>query len=164
MARRSIVPRNPCDIIAFTNKYTSRPSTEGTMTNLVLIADHDRASRDSYKLFLESCGYQVEIAGDGLSCIQQLVHHRPDLLVLDQELLWGGAEGVLEFLREEQNGTTVPVVLVASEQSTADPASLVSTPVVACLRKPVQKSAVLLCTLLDHLSPLNIDVPETAAQ
>lgn len=81
------------------------------MTTQVLIADRDPVVRDHCRRCLAAHGYDASLAADALQCIEQLRTWSPDLLVLDPDILWGGGEGVLEWLREVQPVKPVRVVM-----------------------------------------------------
>ncbi len=78
--------------------------------------------------------YTVATAADGLECLGKLRHLLPDILVLDQHLLWGGGDGVLALLRREPRLPPVPVIL----QVDVPFAGMIAPPVVATLLKPVR--------------------------
>lgn len=98
----------------------------------ILFADGDRVLRDTYVELFSSHGLQVETARDGLECLAKLRRFVPDLLILDLELLWGGSDGVLAWLREERTLPALPVVVMASAGRGLD----IEPPVVALLSKP----------------------------
>lgn len=98
----------------------------------VLFADGDCDLRDIFVEFLTSRGMQVDTAGDGLECVAKLRAGAPDLLILDTELLWGGGDGVVDWLRRERPNGSIPVILTA----TAGVAPIIESPVIAVLPKP----------------------------
>jgi len=49
----------------------------------VLIVDDDPDILDAISLILESQGYQVIFARDGLECLDKIVSERPDIMILD---------------------------------------------------------------------------------
>lgn len=98
----------------------------------VLVADGDGELREIFVDFLTSRGMQVETAGDGLECVAKVRDNVPDLIILDAELLWGGGDGVLDWLRYEWPGAPIPVILTA----TARIAPVIEPPIVAFLPKP----------------------------
>lgn len=101
------------------------------MRPTLLIAETDvELCRNYRKLFGES-GYLVEIATDGLQCLAKLRQYAPDLLILDRQLRWGGADGVLAWLREELYGPSLPVILTTTRWQED-----IEWPVVNCMRKP----------------------------
>jgi DNA-binding response OmpR family regulator len=65
----------------------------------LLIAESGAELRDIYGSFLGESGFEVNATSDGLSCLGELHQASPAILVLDRELRWGGADGVLAWLR-----------------------------------------------------------------
>ena len=67
----------------------------------------------------------------------------PAVLVLDLELLWGGGDGVLAWLREESPAPRIPVLLTATAAAPPDMAEFNEPPVVDYLPKPFALTALL---------------------
>ena len=67
----------------------------------VLIADQDFELAKLYCRFLAKHGFSAEVAGYGLECLRKVQQHAPHVLVLDHELPWFDAKGVLAYLRED---------------------------------------------------------------
>ena len=67
----------------------------------LLVANADNAMSGLYNHYFSSVGYRVETVSDGLACLDRIRQGLPDMLLLDQQLPWGGGEGVLACLREE---------------------------------------------------------------
>jgi DNA-binding response OmpR family regulator len=87
------------------------------MTHILVVEDNaDLAYGLRNNLEIE--GYEVELAGDGLSGLAQARARHPDLLVLD--LMLPGADGfrVLKSLRDE--GATFPVLVLTARGEEAD--------------------------------------------
>src|SRR5215475_9748833 len=105
------------------------------MEPVILIATADESLRTHYGMLFAEHGYRVVTVSGGLECLNKLYQAIPDMLILDQELLWGGAEGVL-VLRDGGSTIWPPVVLLTGNRSDELHESQAS-PVVACLRKPV---------------------------
>lgn len=82
------------------------------MSDRILIAEHDRGLR----LALERCfsrhGYDVAVAVDGIQCVDLLRTMAPSVLVLDTNILWGGGNGVLDWLIQEQSIRPATIVVV----------------------------------------------------
>ena len=112
------------------------------MKRTVLIAESDAELRDAYRRFLTGRGYDVETAADGLDCLEKLLRVTPAVLVLDRALRWGGADGVLAWLREESATFEVSVVLTATAGDRPDVAGDIELPVVF-LTKPFGLAALL---------------------
>jgi two-component system response regulator QseB len=98
----------------------------------LLIADSDADFCHVFQRLLTDQGYEVETASDGLSCLEKVRDTRPDVLLLDRGLNWGGSDGVLAWLREERATSGPAVVLTATAGSPLD----TSPPVVRFLPKP----------------------------
>ena len=106
------------------------------MEPVILIAVADESLRIHFGLILAEHGYRVVTASGGLECLNSLCRVVPEVLILDKELLWGGAEGVLEVLRGGGNTLWPPVILLTQDRSDRLHGAQ-SAPVVACLHKPV---------------------------
>jgi DNA-binding response OmpR family regulator len=78
---------------------------------------------------LLSANHEVRVAHSAVGCVQVLPEYRPELLIVDQDLPWGGANEVLVCLRERLR-STIPVIVLAGPEP--------STPVVEVLPKPVR--------------------------
>jgi CheY-like chemotaxis protein len=107
----------------------------------ILIADGDEPFLDILQAYLWSRGHETETATDGLKCHARLREFRPDVLVLDRELLWGGSDGVLAVMRDDPLKRAIPVILVADSADNLDDSPHQS--VVAWLRKPYRLSDLL---------------------
>jgi DNA-binding NtrC family response regulator len=101
----------------------------------LLIADGDTLVLDRCRGYFTRHGYQVEVAADGLQCLDSLYRMPPNILVLDQELLWGGGDGVLAYLREDQWRWPKTVVVTTSQCADGAPLAI-DPPVKAVLEKP----------------------------
>jgi len=113
------------------------------MKHTLLIADGDAELCNVYERFLTDRGYEVETSLDGLDCLRKLRQVTPAVLVLDLELRWGGGDGVLAWLREENLMPGVPVILTATAGYPLDMAELKDPPVVDYLPKPFAVTALL---------------------
>ncbi len=102
----------------------------------LLIADRDSRLRELYRIFFSARGYEVETSTDGLDCLAKLRRATPAVLVLDLELLWGGGDGVLAWLREESRAPRIPVLITATAPDRPDKALFKVPPVVHYLPKP----------------------------
>jgi DNA-binding NtrC family response regulator len=66
------------------------------MTSIrVLIADHEELLSENYAAFYREISWESAVATTGLQCVKQLRTFRPDVLILEPELPWGGGAGVL---------------------------------------------------------------------
>uniref|UniRef100_A0A7C2K0C0 Response regulator n=1 Tax=Schlesneria paludicola TaxID=360056 RepID=A0A7C2K0C0_9PLAN len=88
------------------------PSTASrSMSIQFLIADSDPQFREGCRRFLVARGFEVEVASDGLQCLDQLRQATPQILVLDPGLPWGGGDGVLEWIHEQEPLNPLTILL-----------------------------------------------------
>ncbi len=113
------------------------------MAPVVLIADADQELCGLYRRFFSHHGWQVRTSGGGLECLAQLRQCSPHLLMLDRQLAWGGADGVLAVMRDDPCLARIPVILTSTDASAEALSDLVSPPVVQALWKPFSMKALL---------------------
>ncbi|MFD7658420.1 response regulator transcription factor [Actinosynnema sp. NPDC059797] len=88
------------------------------MTCTVLIADDDRAIRESLGRALELEGYSVVEVDDGVEAVTRVRGQRFDVLVLDVLMPGLDGLGVVRLLRAE--GDRVPVLMLTARVETSD--------------------------------------------
>jgi DNA-binding NtrC family response regulator len=113
------------------------------MRPLLLVAEGDADLRERCRRFLADHGYDVEGAADGLQCLEKLRRLMPSVLVLDRELRWGGGDGVLAWLREQDALARASVVLTTSAAYQTNACAPIRPPVVNLLPKPFTLTALL---------------------
>ncbi len=113
------------------------------MKPVVLVTNADPELRELFERFLVRKGHAVETASGGVECLDKLRRIFPDVLVLDQELPWGGGDGVLACLRED-GPAPPPAVVFTTWNAAACPPGLLAQPVVACLEKPFAMAELLM--------------------
>jgi DNA-binding NtrC family response regulator len=91
------------------------------MKSIVLIAEGHQTLRDRLGRLLGEHGYQVFSASDGLDCSQKLRQLKPQAVVLDQDLRWGGSEGVLAIMRDDPVLCRIPVILTFQPTTSLSP-------------------------------------------
>jgi CheY-like chemotaxis protein len=129
------------------------------MKPLVLIAEGDARLRECLgRLFGESA-YEVATASNGLACVRKL-RQQPRAVVLDQDLLWGGSDGVLAVLREDPALRHIPVILTIAAVPLVSFWGLLAPPVVQSLWKPYSFATLLHCV---RLVTGDTDRPEAVA-
>lgn len=89
-------------------------------------------------------GYEMELATNGLQCLATVRASRPDVVVLESRLLWGGADGLLAVMRDQPATRHIPVILVGDAPNDVDHASF--SPVDGFLHKPFRLGD-LLCAI-----------------
>ena len=87
----------------------------------VLIVDDDPDILDATTIILESQGYQVAVAQDGMECLNKLSTEKPDLMILD--LLMPKMDGfaVYKELQEPKwsEFQTMPILILTSVREEA---------------------------------------------
>jgi anti-anti-sigma factor len=84
----------------------------------VLLADPDETLLVSNRVFLSRNGFEVATATNGLECLEQLRHFKPDVLVLEPDMSWGQGDDVLALMEEEGDVPHVPVLIVSGGYDT----------------------------------------------
>jgi CheY-like chemotaxis protein len=114
----------------------------------VLIADDKATSRELIRTVLETLGYEIIEAADGLEAVRFARERRPDLIVLDLHMPGLDGFGVLSELRSDADFARTPIMaLTASAMQgdreralTAGFSSYVSKPIpLIALRAEVQR-------------------------
>ncbi|MFD7451713.1 response regulator transcription factor [Kitasatospora sp. NPDC059827] len=88
------------------------------MSHTVLIAEDDRAIRDSLTRALTLEGYRVRIAADGTQTLAVLAEQRPDVLVLD--VMMPAPDGLEVCRRMRAAGDRTPVLMLTARVEIPD--------------------------------------------
>ena len=84
----------------------------------VLVAEDDRAIRESLTLALELEGHDVEAVTDGGHALEAIMAHEPDLIVLDW--MMPGVDGLSVCRRVRSGGSAVPILMLTARTEIAD--------------------------------------------
>lgn len=84
----------------------------------ILVADDDRAIRESLERLLGMEGHRVTAAADGAAALEAMKEHRPDLLVLDLMMPTIDGLTLCRLLRSE--GDRVPILMLTARTETSD--------------------------------------------
>ena len=79
----------------------------------ILVAEDSADAREMMRLLLESKGYQVVPAENGILAMEVAINNRPDLLLLDLELPKLDGLSVTKSLRLHPGFRQVPIVIVS---------------------------------------------------
>ena len=85
---------------------------------LVLVADDDRAVRESLERALQLAGYEVELAADGDAALAAIERRTPDAVVLD--VMMPGYDGLDVTRRLRREGNRVPILLLTARDAVGD--------------------------------------------
>ena len=86
------------------------------MTRILVVEDEESFS-DPLSYLLRKEGYEVELAADGLSALQDFNSTNPDLVLLD--LMLPGLSGV-DVCRQIRQHSTVPIIMLTAKDSEID--------------------------------------------
>lgn len=125
----------------------------------VLVADDDRAIRESLERLLDLEGYRPATVADGAAALEAVRTARPDLLVLD--LMMPGVDGltVCRVLRAE--GDRLPVLMLTARTETSDRVAGLDAGADDYLPKPFDPAELLarVRALLRRAGPVSDDAP-----
>jgi hypothetical protein len=86
----------------------------------ILVASSSVFRQRLYCQAIENLGHGGTITSGGLECTEQLRLVRPDVLILEAPLTWGGADAVLDVVQREFGEQRIPVILVAVGMGSID--------------------------------------------
>ena len=84
------------------------------MARRVLIADDEQDIKDVMQLFLESQGYEVETAYDGLDALDRIKTWQPDVVLLDIMMPVMDGIAVCRKIRSDEATKNVAVIMVSA--------------------------------------------------
>jgi len=84
-------------------------------TLTVMIVDDVQDIRDLYEQFFEMQGARVITAESGVSALQVVLFHRPDVIVLDIAMPLLSGNDVISSLKGDTRTRTIPIVVVSGQ-------------------------------------------------
>ena len=84
----------------------------------VLVADDDRAVRESLRRSLEFNGYKVSLASDGAEALASIAGSAPDVLVID--VMMPRLDGIETTRALRTAGNDVPILVLTAKDSVGD--------------------------------------------
>jgi len=87
---------------------------------LVLMVDDELDNRVMMRYFLESWGYDVELAENGEEALEKVAAQRPALVLLDLEMPVMDGFETCHRLKEDPDTETIPVIMFTGLDQTAD--------------------------------------------
>jgi len=110
-AEKSAAAKRP-----YANSPMPRPAVSARLTSPrrhhVLIADDDAAVRGSLAAVLESEGYAVDEASNGIEAVTRALKHKPDLVLLDLNM--PQADGWAAFNQLDRVTPLLPVIVITA--------------------------------------------------
>ena len=86
----------------------------------ILVVDDDPDIRTLIRLTLESYGYSVREAGDGLQALDAINEHAPDAIVLDVMMPKMDGYGVLRTMRQREMAPQTKVLMLTCKTEERD--------------------------------------------
>lgn len=81
---------------------------------LVLVVDDDDPTRMLLRDLCESSNFRVISASDGQQAVEQIIEHRPDLVLLDLMMPIRDGFSVLKWCREDERFKELPIILLTA--------------------------------------------------
>jgi chemosensory pili system protein ChpA (sensor histidine kinase/response regulator) len=123
-----------------------QPAPADGVHNLILIADDDSFVRGSLAAVLESEGYLVEEARNGMEAVASAIEHSPNLILLDLNMPhW---DGWTAFRQLERVTPLLPVIVITARPNQYEKAAQLG--VDAFMEKPL--NIPVLVKAIKHLS------------
>lgn len=88
------------------------------MAKKILLVDDDPLIRTVLGQALADAGYETEVAANGNEGLQKAVTIKPDLVVCDVRMPEMDGLTMVEKLRQDEWGKSVPVVMLSTDEST----------------------------------------------
>ncbi|MFO1339090.1 MAG: response regulator [Burkholderiaceae bacterium] len=105
----------------------------------VVVADDVGVNRQMLGELLRRLGFEVLEADDGLSALEQVRRHRPDLLLIDVRMPGMDGMEATARLRQDPGTRDLPVIAVSANASDEDRARCMAAGANAFLAKPVDR-------------------------
>jgi DNA-binding response OmpR family regulator len=86
----------------------------------VTIVDDDRDTRELLAVALESEGFEVTAAANGLRLIASLQLNRPDIILLDVNMSWIDGFELCRAVKKNEGFRDIPVIFVSGRSSSED--------------------------------------------
>jgi CheY-like chemotaxis protein len=83
----------------------------------VTIVDDDRDTRELLAVALESEGFEVTAAANGLRLIASLQLNRPDVILLDVNMSWIDGFELCRAVKKNEGFRDIPVIFVSGRSS-----------------------------------------------
>ena len=86
-------------------------------TKRVLVVDDEPDYADMVKKYLEKEGFDVEVAYDGVECIEKVKANPPDAIVLDVMMPEKDGYAVCSELKSDEKYCDIPIVMLTAVSS-----------------------------------------------
>lgn len=97
-----------------------RPAAPAAAPPRLLVVEDSLIARDLERTILESAGYQVDVAVDGVDALEKLSAGEYDLIVTDIEMPRMDGFALLERIRAQERTRGLPVIVVTNREKAED--------------------------------------------
>jgi two-component system chemotaxis response regulator CheY len=111
------------------------------MTAKILLVDDSGLARRGVRQILESAGYEVVEAEDGLSALERYFLEKPDVVLLD--LVMKGMNGLDVLKKLQEMDSTARVVVVSADIQDSSRALAEAGGACGFVTKPVERTSIL---------------------
>jgi CheY-like chemotaxis protein len=106
------------------------------MRHTILVIDDQWSMQELARVVLQSAGYRVLLADDGVTGLSLARTEHPDVIVMDLRMPELNLEDFLHGLHRETQTASIPVVFIASDNLEERQLNIVKVGHSNCLRKP----------------------------
>jgi DNA-binding response OmpR family regulator len=124
----------------------------------IIIVDDDRDTRELLAMALESEGFEVTSAANGLRLISSLQLRRPHLILLDVNMSWIDGFELCKAVKKNESFRDIPVVFVSGRGEPEDRRKGIEAGAADYFVKPLDLNVLL--ARIRELVPVPIPVPE----
>lgn len=123
-------------------------------TKPILVVDDNKITTKLLKRYLESNGYEVMVAHDGIECLESVKERKPYAIVLDVMMPRMDGYETVKNLKQNAEDKNIPVVIVTALNDTANQLKSIEAGADDFLSKPIEEK--LLVAKVKLLSDLHI--------
>jgi DNA-binding response OmpR family regulator len=124
----------------------------------IIIVDDDRDTRELLAMALESEGFEVTSAANGLRLISSLQLRRPHLILLDVNMSWIDGFELCKAVKKNESFRDIPVMFVSGRGEPEDRRKGMEAGAADYFVKPLDLN--LLLARIRELVPVPVPVPE----
>ncbi len=124
----------------------------------IIIVDDDRDTRELLAMALESEGFEVASAANGLRLISSLQLRRPHLILLDVNMSWIDGFELCKAVKKNESFRDIPVVFVSGRGEPEDRRKGMEAGAADYFVKPLDLN--ILLARIRELVPVPVPIPE----
>ena len=108
-------------------------------TKPILVVDDNKITTKLLKRYLESNGYEVMVAHDGIECLEAVKEKKPYAIVLDVMMPRMDGYETVRNLKANAEDANIPVVIVTALNDTANQLKSIEAGADDFLSKPIEE-------------------------